>query len=114
MALIVKTNNPNNLVTQIKKAIDSKAIVTWSYDTAGDFTHTPEQWKFKGWMRAKIIGSEIHFAFVGNKEVITTSVIYAVYHGRFLEMLLTHFDEDFTKAEISALPITGTDQLQYT
>jgi predicted nucleic acid-binding protein len=32
---------------------------------------------------------------------------YAVYHGRFIEMLLTHFDLKFTQARASALPETG-------
>ena len=42
MAVIVKTGDPAGLLKKIKKAIDDKHIETWSYDSDGDFTHTPE------------------------------------------------------------------------
>lgn len=107
MALIVKTNNPKGLLEAIKKSIDSKSVQTWSYDSDGDFTHTPDQWKTKGWMRPKVNNGELHFVFLGNKQVTTTKLIYAIYHGRFAEMLLNHFDDSFSRVEATALPTTG-------
>jgi hypothetical protein len=29
---------------------------------------------------------------------------YAVYHGRFIEMLLAHFEQDFSDASATAMP----------
>jgi hypothetical protein len=104
MALIVKTNDSTGLLTAIKKAIDNKSIETWSYDSAGDFIHTPDQWKFKAWMRPKIYLGELHFGFLGNKNVKTTKLIYAVYHGRFAEMLLNHFDLQFSEVKATSMP----------
>ena len=46
MAVHILTSTPNTLLTKIKAAIDKGEIDTWSYDANGDFTHTPEQWKF--------------------------------------------------------------------
>jgi hypothetical protein len=31
-----------------------------------------------------------------------TKTIYGVYHGRFIEMLLTHFDNEFSAASATA------------
>lgn len=110
MALIVKTSDPSGLLKEIKKAIDSKAVQTWSIDSEGDFTHTPEQWQYKGWMSPKIYSDELHFAFLGNKEFTTTNLIYAIYHGRFSEMLLNHFDNKFTEVKATAMP-TSIDKI---
>ena len=111
MAVIVKTSNPSSLLSNIKKSIDSKLIETWSYDSDGDFTHTPDQWKLKGWLRPTIATGELKFGFLGNNNIITTKLIYAVYHGRFIEMLLNHFDEEITEVKSTALPTTGLDTI---
>jgi hypothetical protein len=34
-------------------------------------------------------------------------VVYGVYHGRFVEMLLNHFDNRFSEATVTALPSKG-------
>lgn len=110
MALIVKTSNPHGLLTEIKKAIDTKSIQTWSYDSEGDFTHTPEQWQFKGWMTPKVYQGELHFGFLGHRDVVTTKLIYAVYHGRLAEMLLNHFDDKFSNVQATSMP-TSLDKI---
>ena len=102
MAVIVKTSNPSTLLKKIKKAIDDKKIDTWSYDDDGDFTHTPEQWRSKAWLKPKIYSSELRFGILGQKETKMTTYIYGIYHGRFIEMLLNHFDSDFTQASATA------------
>lgn len=106
MALIVKTSNPSGLLSDIKKAIDSKSIQTWSYDSDGDFTHSPEQWQHKAWMRPKVCNDQLHFGFIGNKDVNTTKLLYAVFHGRFTEMLLNHFDDKLSNVQATAMPTT--------
>lgn len=102
MAILVKTQNPAGLLKAIKKAIDDENIDTWSYDNDGDFTHTPEQWKNKAWLRPKIYEGELRFGILKQKNVELKKVIYGVYHGRFIEMLLTHFDDDFSTASATA------------
>jgi hypothetical protein len=44
------------------------------------------------------------FGLLGQKSVVTTSVVYGVYHGRLIEMLLVHFDGSFSTATATALP----------
>ena len=38
--------------------------------------------------------------------VITTEV-YSVYHGRFIESMLAHFDKEFSNANASSIPANG-------
>jgi hypothetical protein len=54
MAIRFETSTPKKLLSEFKKAIDNKEVVTWAYDTDGDFYHTPPQWKDVGWLRPSI------------------------------------------------------------
>jgi len=102
MALIIKTTDPSGLLKAIKSAIDNKHIETWSYDSDGDFTHTPPQWFEKAYLRPKIAVGELQFGIVGSKNGKLTAEIYGVYHGRFIEMLLIHFNDKFSTASATA------------
>jgi hypothetical protein len=102
MAIIIKTNDPADLLKAIKKSIDEGTIETWSYDTDGDFTHTPPQWFKKAWLRPKQYVGELRFGILGPKDTKLSAEIYGVYHGRFIEMLLTHFDNKFSIATATA------------
>jgi hypothetical protein len=42
------------------------------------------------------------FGLLGLKGVVMKKYIYGIYHGRFSEMLLTHFDDRFTTITASA------------
>ena len=98
MALEVKTSQPVALLAAIKKAIDNNLVSTWSYDTAGDFTHTPNQWVRQAWLRPTVTQGNLMFRIVLPPNIQLTWLIYGVYHGRFIEMLLTHFNADFSEA----------------
>jgi hypothetical protein len=109
MAIIVKTSDPAGLLKAIYKAIDDKKVVTWLYeDQSGQrfLTHTPEQWIRKAWLKAIIptdTKDELHFVIRKTKASAVTRVVYGVYHGRFIEMLLNHFDQSFDNASATAL-----------
>jgi hypothetical protein len=99
------TTKPHALLTEIKKAIDDKKVTTWSYNKDGYFTHTPDQWKAKAWFLPKVVeGSELRFVIVRPQSVNVSTEVYAVYHGRFIEMMLAHFDTLFSNGVASALP----------
>jgi len=102
VSLTVKTSKPKALLAAIKKAIDDKKIETWEYDGDGDFTHSPDQWRNQGWLRPTTEEGQLSFKLLSQKDVKMTKVVYGVYHGRFIEMLLTHFDEDFATATATA------------
>jgi hypothetical protein len=102
MAIVIYTQNPTLLLTSLKHEIDQGKIETWSYDSSNDFTHSPEQWSKKAWLRPQIGSGVLMFGLVGCKSITMTKVVYGVYHGRFIEMLLTHFDKSFSTASASA------------
>lgn len=102
MGLIVWTTAPRDLVDAVKKRIEDGRIKTWSVDAEGDFTHTPTQWQRRAWMRPRIKVDRVVFSILGNKKFTMTKAVYAVYHGRFAEMLLEHLDTDFSKLEATA------------
>jgi hypothetical protein len=100
--IAVSTSDPAGLLRRIKSRIDDKDIVTWAYDADGDFTHSADQWNLKAWLRPTIGTNRLSFGILrpGNTEL--TKLIYGIYHGRFGEMLLVHFDEQISSIELSA------------
>jgi hypothetical protein len=50
---------------------------------------------------------ELRFAILSPRGEHMSRGVYAAYHGHFVEMLLNHFDEDFTKVMVTALPARG-------
>ena len=107
MSVRVNTTKPKTLLASVKQAIDDKKIETWEYDSDGDFTHSPEQWKNKAWLRPVVESGCLVLKTIKPKDKTLTKVVYAVYHGRFIEMLLTHFDSDFSTAVASAQAADG-------
>jgi len=109
VALTIKTTNPSALLAAIKKKIDDKEIDTWSYDEDNDFIHVPSQWKGKAWLRPKTAIGSLQFGIIGQQDIELTRYIYAVYHGRFAEMLISHFGMNFSDISISPNPLKGID-----
>jgi hypothetical protein len=103
MAIQVKTGNPQGLLDAIYEAIDQSRIETWSYDDDGDFIHdTPDrQWVGAAWLRPVAGVSMLALNTVPSRAGLSEEA-YAVYHGRFIEMLLAHFDEQFSDAKATA------------
>jgi hypothetical protein len=92
------------LHARIKKLIDQGHITTWAYDKDGDFTHTPPQWKNKAWLRPEEQSDKLRLTILAPQSGVTRE-IFAVYHGRFIEMLIAHVPDDFTSA--NAVPVAA-------
>jgi hypothetical protein len=110
MAINFNTNDPRKLLATFKKAIDDKNVVTWSYDKDGDFTHTPDQWVNQAWLRPVVYEGRLTLNFIGNIKVKTGKALYGVYHGRFIESMLTHCDALFISGGATAMP-TNSDNI---
>ncbi len=106
MAIFVKTNTPGLLIENIKKGIDEHRVNTWSIDPDGDYTHNTDQWRYRAWIRHKIEPGRVVFFVICRNDANMSVVEYAVYHGRFVEMLLTHFDTDCISIEVTPLATT--------
>jgi hypothetical protein len=107
MSVRVTSSQPGALLAAIKQAIDAKKIETWSYDSDGDFTHTPPQWNKKAWLRPSVQSGALVLNILNPRGVNLSTEIYGIYHGRFIEMLLAHFDTRFSGAEASAAVAVG-------
>jgi hypothetical protein len=103
MAIQVNTADPQGLLDSIYVAIDEGNIVTWTYDEDGDFIHdTPdEQWVGEAWLHPEP-GLAVLTMNIIPPEKGMSKEAYAVYHGRFIEMLLAHFDDKFSEALTTA------------
>jgi hypothetical protein len=106
MAVFVQTEDPAALLRSIKRAIAQGKVRTWSVDTDGDFTHAVEQWAYKAWLRPRITETgKLVFNILAPKDTRMSSMVYAIFHGRFVEMLLSHFDGEFSQATATAMPV---------
>ena len=108
MAIIIKLKGKtaHDIVDSIDKMIESGEIRVWEKDDEGDYTHSSSQWREKSWFRRilnKDDNREIKFGIIGNKHVEMTRTLYAIYHGRFTEMLLTYFDRDIEEFRITPM-----------
>lgn len=103
MSLAFATPIPGDLLIHFKKLIDQKHVVTWAHNRDGDFTHTPDQWRGKAWLRPSIQGGQLTFSILRPHGAVVSSVVYAVYHGRFIEAMLTHCDRYFSTCSATAL-----------
>jgi hypothetical protein len=104
MSINFDTPDPTKLLTAFKAAIDAGDVVTWSYDKDGNFTHTPEQWRNHARLRPSIYSGRLIVNFYGRSDETTTKALYGVYHGRFLESMLTHCDTLFSNGWATAMP----------
>lgn len=104
MAILFYTPAAAALLTAIKKEIDAKHIVTWSYDKDGDFTHAHTDWANKAWMRPTIESDKLRLNFLKSKTQTFDWAVYGVYQGRFIESVTTHFHESFTLAAATSKP----------
>ena len=109
MAIWVTTADPDGLLEKIKDKIADKKIATWECDKDGDFVHSASsgQWRGKTWLRPAPEGRILVFNAVKPKSGLKRSP-YAVYHGRFIEMLIEHFYDDFVLA--AATPHLTVDE----
>jgi hypothetical protein len=106
MAVHAFTDDAASLLARIRKLIDGGRIDTWAYDNEGDFTHTAStgQWKNEAWLRPSVETDRLRLRIIKPKNKGLTREVFAVYHGRFIEMLVAHVPDYFTTARASANP----------
>jgi hypothetical protein len=103
VAIILNVSEPSQLLQRIRSGVVERKIETWKCDADGDFTHVPPQWMDKAWFRPVLMPGSLIFGLVGVNQIKMSKGVYGVYHGRFIEMLLMHFDNDFSS-------VTATSQ----
>lgn len=114
MAIIIKTENPKQLLHSLNTAIKNKEILTWMVDDDGDYTITRDQWQYHAWMKPYSCEIEgvLRFGIVQSRRFRMTKELYGIYHGRFVATLLSHFDTQMENIEITPLLIKGVDLVE--
>lgn len=108
--VVLKDISADVLIKRINYLIDQNRIQTWEYDAMGDYTMTPSQWREQAWMRPSVrMEKTIKFGIVKRRDANISKEVYAVYHGRFAEMLLAHFDIHIKTMEISPMLVPEID-----
>lgn len=105
MSIYVKTLSPVMLINSIKDKVRLNEIKTWEVDDDGDMTHTADQWRYCAWIRAKAepeSNRAVFYIICRNDRNLSVSE-YAIYHGRFVEMLLKHFDKECENIVVTPL-----------
>ena len=94
--MLVNTPHPEELLAGLRRAVDAKKIDAWSCDADGDYTYEAPPWRGKAFLRPVVVVGALKFVLLGQQNTAMTKATYGVYLGRFIEMLLAHFDDKFT------------------
>ncbi|MGB8540803.1 MAG: hypothetical protein WCD49_04115 [Candidatus Acidiferrales bacterium] len=109
MAVLLYSPNAQGLLGDIKRLIAEGHIETWSYDRDGDFTHTSSggQWKNKAWLRPKTFADRLEMNIIRPKDDHINREVFAIYHGRFIEMAIAHVPKLFSSASATPFATDG-------
>jgi len=100
MALFLHDLRDPNIEQSIDAKITRRDIITWQRIPKLGYTHVTHdhQWEHLAYIA---FSASDRLTIRYNDDAIRNAkknrrLVYAVYHGRFIEMLLEHFSEDFT------------------
>jgi len=101
----IVTPAPKQLLDNIYKAIRDGTITTWEATSRGSLTYTTPsgRWKNKAWFKPHVYENELKFTIIRPQGGSIAQNVYAIYHGRFSEMLLAYFDASMTSIRLTAL-----------
>ena len=100
--LVVNTPHPEELLAALRQAVDSRKVEGWNCDRDGDYTYELPPWRGKAFLRPVVMVGALKFVLLGQQNALMTKAAYGVYLGRFIELLLAHFDDRFTGLTASA------------
>lgn len=109
MAIVIKTEQPNQLLEELNRAITNGLIQTWQVDCEGDYTISRFQWFQHAWLRPYVETGRLVFGIVQSSSFVMTCQLYGVFNGRFVATLLTHFDFMIEHMEITPMLVEKYD-----
>ena len=107
MAVTASTSDPAGLLAAVRDAVATGKIQSWAYVQEQYLTHSVPQWSRRAFFKPTVQLGALVFHIIPPQNTKISTEVYAVYHGRLIEMLLAHFDRQFIQAFASALPISG-------
>ncbi len=109
--ITISTSKPDQLLKDIYEAIRHGNITTWEATSHGSLTYTAlsGRWKNKAWFKPSVDTNSLNFNIIRPQGSKVSKHVYAVYHGRFSEMLLAYFDASMKSIYLTAL--AGDDDI---
>ena len=97
MSLIIKLKNPELFLKQLQNRVMENKIKLWEIDSDGNLIHTPKRYINKAWFKPQIdIEKEaIVFKYINPLKEENDTLLYGIYHGRLLKMVMTDFYKKF-------------------
>lgn len=104
MEIIVHTESPSILIASIKKDIDDGELKTWEIKKNDKgkilFNHSPVQWSDKALIKPYISDDKLTFKITWWNGNEPDENIKGYTIGRFIEILMVHYREEFDFLEI--------------
>lgn len=100
----------SEILDDIYHKIDDNQIRTWDYDEDGDITQKNTQWANGAWLT--VYGENqtlVKVGIISNIGEEMSKQLYAIYHARFSEMLLSYYDELIETIEVTSMKENGVD-----
>ena len=92
MAVSIAAADPAFLLKGILARFDQRTIEGWCRD--GEcFTLTDPEWSTRAYLRPLLQTENLVLGLVPTEGQGMSKELYAVYHGRFIDMLLRHFSD---------------------
>lgn len=105
MAIIIHTDDPDLLLDKIYEAIDNKKADKWVSTSDGRLTYGALLWKNEAFFTPQIWVEEqqLRFGLLKRKDrKHISSKLYATFHSKLVELLLSHFDQYFQQVYATA------------
>lgn len=112
MAILITLNREIDMADELRQLLERNLSDVWTMDTDHDMTMCSPQLAYHAWIRIKqedVEKKQVTFAIVSSTQYKLTTSLYAVYHSRFAELLLTYFDKEIKDLEINPLLTDGID-----
>ena len=103
-----KYENQNSILLSNYLELENYTI-SYTVDDMGDYTISRDQWRYLAWIRAYIEEHRVVFGIIQSRKFLMTPELYGIYHGRFVATLLSHFDLQIEKLEVTPLLLQNYD-----
>lgn len=111
MAIYFTTNTPKKLLLTFKKIVGEGRVAEWTCDRDDDFTLTEAPWGRLAWLHPSVVEKErLILNIIRAQNASISDEVYAIYHGKFVQAMLTHCKNQFASANATALP-EGADSV---
>lgn len=102
MSLIVTAKKPGEFYAKMKRYLLYQIISNWELLPNGLLSMTEPPKDGVAFFRGEIRRDELHFGIVSADKLVLLPEVYSYYHSRLVEMLLDHFENDFTGIYVSS------------